>query len=169
MIKGKDPITGRVRTFISLGSNLGDKKANLERAVELLRKEEGLNIKGVSSYYRTAPVGPVQQDWFINNVLEAMVKLTPRELLNVILDIERKMGRVRDIKWGPRLIDLDLLLYGDILINEHDLIIPHPRMRERAFVIIPLAELDPDLYIPGLKNVSVLAAELAFQDVQKIS
>jgi len=169
LIKGKDPITGRVRTFISLGSNLGDKKANLERAVELLRKEEGLNIKGVSSYYRTAPVGPVQQDWFINNVLEAMVKLTPRELLNVILDIERKMGRVRDIKWGPRLIDLDLLLYGDILINEHDLIIPHPRMRERAFVIIPLAELDPDLYIPGLKNVSVLAAELAFQDVQKIS
>ncbi|HAU31885.1 MAG TPA: 2-amino-4-hydroxy-6-hydroxymethyldihydropteridine diphosphokinase [Desulfotomaculum sp.] len=162
-------MTGRVRTFISLGSNLGDKKANLERAVELLRKEEGLNIKGVSSYYRTAPVGPVQQDWFINNVLEAMVKLTPRELLNVILDIERKMGRVRDIKWGPRLIDLDLLLYGDILINEHDLIIPHPRMRERAFVIIPLAELDPDLYIPGLKNVSVLAAELAFQDVQKIS
>lgn len=169
MSENKDLLTGRVRVFISLGSNLGDKRANLERAVELLSKEEGLYIKGVSSFYRTAPVGPVQQDWFVNNVLEAMVVLAPRELLNVLLSIERKMGRVRDIQWGPRLIDLDLLLYGDIFINERDLIIPHPRMRERAFVIMPLAELDPDLCIPGLKNVSDLAAELAFQDVQKLS
>ena len=169
MSKNEDLLAGHVRAFISLGSNLGDKKANLGRAVELLRKVEGLAIKGVSSFYRTAPVGPIQQDWFVNNVLEVMVKLTPRELLDVLLVIERKMGRVRDNRWGPRLIDLDLLLYGDFFINEHDLIVPHPRMSERAFVIIPLAELDPDLYIPGLKNVSVLAAELAFQDVQKIS
>jgi len=164
-----DPLAGHVRAFVSLGSNLGDKKANLERAMQLLSKVEGLVIKGVSSFYRTAPVGPVQQDWFVNNVLELMVKLKPRELLNVLLAIERKMGRVHDIRWGPRLIDLDLLLYGDNLINEKDLIVPHPRMSERAFVIIPLDELDPDLYIPGLEYVTILAAELVFQDVQKIS
>ncbi len=169
MLKSNDFLRGHVRAFVSLGSNLGDKKANLKRAVELLRKEEGLDIKGVSSFYRTAPMGPVPQDWFVNSVLEAMVELAPRELLNILLDIERKMGRIRDIRWGPRLIDLDLLLYGDFFINERDLIVPHPRMHERAFMIIPLSELDPDLRIPGLKNVSVLAAELSSQDVQKIS
>ncbi|HAG10654.1 MAG TPA: 2-amino-4-hydroxy-6-hydroxymethyldihydropteridine diphosphokinase [Desulfotomaculum sp.] len=169
MSKNDGSLAGRVRAFISLGSNLGDKRANLERAVELLSKVEGLDIKAVSSFYRTLPVGPVQQDWFINNVLELMVELTPRELLNVLLIIEKKMGRERDIRWGPRLIDLDILLYGDTSINEPDLVIPHPRMFERAFMIIPLAELDPELCLPGLKNVSILAAELAFQDVQKIS
>ncbi len=169
MSKNNDSPAGCDRAFISLGSNLGDKKANIERAVELLSKVEGLDIKAVSSFYRTAPMGPVQQDWFINSVLEMMVKLAPRELLDVLLTIEKKMGRERDIRWGPRLIDLDILLYGDNSINEPDLVIPHPRMFERAFVIIPLAELDPELRIPGLKNVSILAAELAFQDVQKIS
>jgi len=158
-----------VQAFIGLGSNLGDKKANLETAISWLSKEERIDVKKRASYYRTAPLGYAEQDWFVNTVVEIETTLSPAELLAVLLSIEERMGRVRGIRWGPRLIDLDLLLYGDAKINAPDLVVPHPRMTRRAFVIIPLAELSPDLYLRGHGKAIHLSAELSrIQEVYKM-
>lgn len=158
-----------VQAFIGIGSNLGDKQFNLETAVSLLDKEKNIDVKRMASIYRTAPLDYLDQDWFLNTVVETETTLLPRELLAVLLSIEEQMGRVRGMRWGPRLIDLDLLLYGNAIINEHDLIIPHPRMTQRAFVMVPLAELAPDLYLNGYGKASQLSVELSrSQNVQKI-
>lgn len=159
----------RVRCFIGLGSNLGDKEANVQRAIFLLAGEEGISVKKVAPFYRTAPWGYAGQDWFINTVVEIETALPPGRLLAVLLSIEEKMGRVRDVRWGPRVIDLDLLLYGDAVVNEPDLVVPHPRMVERAFVLAPLADLDPDLCLPGHGRVADLSQELVrLQEVEKM-
>ena len=143
------------RIYLGLGSNLGDRLANLGRAVREL-EERGVRGLRSSRVYETDPVGGPPQPEFLNAVLEAGTELEPRELLKVCLEIEAEMGRVRGERWGPRLIDLDLLTYGGIEIDEPDLTVPHPRMHERAFVLVPLLELDADPPLPGGRRVSTL-------------
>ena len=146
--------------FVGIGSNLGDREAHLRRAIELLSAEEGIEIAAVSEIRETDPVGPVEQGQFLNGAVLVETDLAPRELLARLLDIERRMGRVRSERFGPRTIDLDLLLYGNEIVDEPGLTVPHPRLHERRFALEPLAELDPSLTIPGLGPISALLAEL---------
>jgi len=158
-----------VRCFLGLGANLGDKMAGLKKAIALLKHEKDIRVRRTAPFYRTAPWGYADQDWFINTVVEIETSLSPQQLLNVLLAIEEKMGRVRGVRWGPRVIDLDLLLYGDTVLNQPGLIIPHPRMAGRAFVLAPLADLEPDLVIPGCGRVADLYKAIeGRQAVEKI-
>ena len=138
--------------YIGLGSNMGDKIANLNKAIEELGKVPGNKVLAVSSFYKTEPVGGVEQDWFVNAAAEIETSLTPRELLNKLLYIEKNLGRVRDARWGPRVIDLDILLYDDLVMNEEGLSIPHPYLHERGFVLVPLAEIAPKVIHPKFKK-----------------
>lgn len=138
--------------YIGLGSNIGDKTGNLKRAIEELGKVPGNKLLAVSSFYKTEPVGEVEQDWFINAVVKIETGLPPRELLKTLFDIERDLGRVREIKWGPRIIDLDILIYDDLVMEEEGLTIPHPCLHERGFVLAPLTEIAPGYVHPGLKK-----------------
>lgn len=138
--------------YIGLGSNIGDKTGNLKRAIEELGKVSGSEVLAVSSFYKTEPVGGVEQDWFINAVAKIETGLSPRELLKALLDIERNLGRIRDTKWGPRIIDLDILLYDDLVIEEEGLAVPHPYLHERGFALAPLAEIAPAYVHPRLKK-----------------
>jgi 2-amino-4-hydroxy-6-hydroxymethyldihydropteridine diphosphokinase len=137
-------MTATIRAALGLGSNMGDSKANLARAVDLLNGSAGIDVIARSSDYRTPPWGPVPQDDYRNICLVVKTTLSPRQLLDRCLGIERELGRVRDIRWGPRLIDIDVLIYGTETVDEDNLTIPHPRMGERAFVLVPLAEIWPD-------------------------
>ncbi|WP_417687744.1 2-amino-4-hydroxy-6-hydroxymethyldihydropteridine diphosphokinase [Roseibium sp.] len=130
-----------VRAALGLGSNMGDTKANLAGAISKLDESEGIRVLVRSSDYRTPPWGPVPQDDYRNICLVIETTLSPRELLDRCLQIERELGRVRDVRWGPRIIDIDVLIYGLEKVDEDNLTIPHPRMGERAFVLVPLAEI----------------------------
>ncbi|MES0812849.1 2-amino-4-hydroxy-6-hydroxymethyldihydropteridine diphosphokinase [Roseibium sp. SCPC15] len=132
------------RSALGLGSNLGDRKANLDEAVRRLEQTEGVTLVSRSSNYQTPPWGPVPQDDYLNICLVIDTILTPHELLSRCLEIETELGRVRDIRWGPRTIDMDVLIYGMEKVEDEDLELPHPRMGDRAFVLIPLAEIWPD-------------------------
>jgi 2-amino-4-hydroxy-6-hydroxymethyldihydropteridine diphosphokinase len=135
-----------VTAYIALGSNLGDRAAYLERAVEALRNHPAVGVSQVSSIFETTPIGgPPGQNDFLNAVAEVQTNLGARELLQVLLDIEQELGRVRQERHGPRTIDLDLLLYGDQVLNEDGLEVPHPRMHLRSFVLEPFAEIAPDV------------------------
>src|SRR5262249_21713097 len=137
--------------YIALGSNLGDRRAFLDRALMALRPH--VSIPRVSSYYVTAPVGgPPGQGPYLNGVAELETTLAPEQLLKALLDVEQSLGRVRQEKFGPRTIDLDVLLYGDLIHNSPDLTIPHPRLHERRFVLQPLAEIAPLVVHPVLKK-----------------
>lgn len=139
--------------FVALGSNLGDREAQLVRAVRTLAATPDVVIQGVSRVYETAAVGPAGQGDYLNAVLQLATLLSPRALLGELLRIERGAGRVREqepARWGPRCLDLDLLLYGDRCLREPGLEVPHPRMHERAFVLEPLCELAPDRIHPRL-------------------
>jgi 2-amino-4-hydroxy-6-hydroxymethyldihydropteridine diphosphokinase len=152
--------------YLGLGSNVGDKAENLRAALRLLgsarRGQPGVSTGGhaklspairllaVSSLYRTDPVGYLDQDWFLNAVACVETRLGPHELLTRLLAIERDLGRVRTVRNGPRTIDLDILLWDDLVIREDDLVIPHPRLHERLFVLEPLAEIAPDVRHPVL-------------------
>jgi 2-amino-4-hydroxy-6-hydroxymethyldihydropteridine diphosphokinase len=127
--------------YISLGSNMGNRADYLKEAVQRLDAHSQIQILGSSSIYVTEPVGYTDQDSFLNKVVAVCTTLTSQELLSYMLHVEIELGRVRDIRWGPRTLDLDLLLYGEEQINTNDLILPHPRMEERAFVLIPLIEV----------------------------
>lgn len=142
------------KIYLSLGTNLGNKKENLQNAVKLL--SEKINILKISSFYETEPVGYKDQPWFMNIVVEGTTLLTPEDLLVFTQSIEQAMKRVKTIVNGPRIIDVDILLYEDIKINTETLIIPHPRMTERAFVMYPLFEIVPDLLIDGKSLKSII-------------
>ncbi len=135
---GSDPPL--VRAFLGLGSNVGDRLAHLRKAVAGL---EG--VIAVSTVYETEPVGGVDQDAFYNIVVELGTALSPEALLRRCQELEREARRVRHVRWGPRTLDVDVLLYGDRSIDTPDLVVPHPRMTERNFVMVPLLELDPEL------------------------
>jgi 2-amino-4-hydroxy-6-hydroxymethyldihydropteridine diphosphokinase len=133
-----------VRAYLGLGSNLGDRVAHLRGAVAALAATPGIELAGVSPVYETAPVGGPPQDDYLNAVVGIDTVLTPRELLTLARRLEHAAGRVRTEHWGPRTLDVDVLLVGDLVVDEPDLVVPHPRMTERAFVIAPLADLDPE-------------------------
>lgn len=138
------------KVFIGIGTNIGDRKDNLNKAIKLLGENEKALIKKVSSIYETAPVGYLDQAAFLNIVAEIETILDPFELMAFTASIEKAMGRERLIKWGPRIIDLDILLYENQVVKTENLIIPHPRIRERAFVLIPLMEIAPEILLNGL-------------------
>jgi 2-amino-4-hydroxy-6-hydroxymethyldihydropteridine diphosphokinase len=137
--------------FLGLGSNLGDRRRNLRRAIALL-EGSGAKILARSSLYQTQPVGYDDQPWFINQVIEVESDLAPRELLGLLQSIEKKMGRTKTLPNGPRLIDLDILLAEDTILDTPDLTIPHPRMAARNFVLVPLNEIAPDVIHPVLRR-----------------
>jgi len=147
--------------YLGLGSNLGDKLENLRAALRLLAGAADLTegqagifpkIRAISSLYRTEPVGYREQDWFLNAAAHVATGLSPHELLARLLVIEQELGRVRTIRNGPRTIDLDILLWDDLVLGDSDLIIPHPRLHERLFVLAPLAEIAPDMHHPMLRK-----------------
>lgn len=144
------------KAYLGLGSNLGDRLANLQRAVEFLAGQPGVTIVRSSRVYETDPVGGPPQPDFLNAVVEVETSLSPRELLTACREAEEAVLRVRDERWGPRTIDIDILTFGDDVIDEPDLTVPHPRMHERGFVLAPLLELDPDPRLPGGRNVATL-------------
>ncbi len=147
--------------YIGLGSNQGHRPANLERAVKELAAVPGVAVRRRAPVYETAPLGHTDQDWFLNTVVEIETTLSPRDLLTRMLEIERRLGRERRERWGPRVIDIDLLLFGEEMIAESDLSVPHPRLAERAFAVVPLADLNPGLILPGSGKASELAFVLA--------
>ena len=149
------------QAFIGLGSNLGDRDANLHAAVKALEAAAEVAIVQVSSFVETAPQGGPAQPDYLNAVAELRATTTPRELLNLLLDIENRLGRVRNERWGPRMIDLDLLLYDQQVIRQPELEVPHPRMHQREFVLRPLCEIAPDRVHPVLgKDARKLLEEL---------
>jgi 2-amino-4-hydroxy-6-hydroxymethyldihydropteridine diphosphokinase len=150
------------RAFVGLGSNLGDREGLLRSALAELRSTAGIEVRAVSTLRETDPVGYLDQPPFLNGAAELETILGPRELLAVLLDIELRLGRDRASgpRLGPRTVDLDLLLYDDLVLAEPGLELPHPRMHERSFVLEPLAELDPGLVLPGRGGVRTLIAEL---------
>jgi 2-amino-4-hydroxy-6-hydroxymethyldihydropteridine diphosphokinase len=153
-----------IEAFVGLGSNLGDRMGYMRAAVEQLAREPGFLLRGVSQIYETEPVGPPQPR-YLNAVALIGTLLSPRATLRRFLDIEEILGRVRRDRWGAREIDLDLLLYGDRVVSEGALRIPHPHLHERAFALVPLAELAPDALHPGLlRTAAELLADLPVAD-----
>lgn len=145
--------------LLALGGNLGDTRATLDRAVAMLCDRDAVRLIARSSDYRTPPWGVTQQPAFINLCLAVATELSPRDLLERALVVERALGRDRshEHRWGPRAIDIDLIAYDDVTLNETDLILPHPRLFERAFVLAPLAEIAPDRWIAGVRVRDALA------------
>lgn len=141
----------RNQTYIGLGTNVGDRMAQLRDALFLLEDQTKIIIEHLSSIYETDPVGYTDQPNFLNMVAEISTDFSPDELLKVTSAIEKRLGRKRVVRWGPRTIDLDILLYDQVKVETDVLQIPHPRLAERAFVLIPLAELYPDFDVPGSK------------------
>ena len=139
------------QAYISLGSNIGDRFEILKAAIEELNAYANINVISISSIYETDPVGYVNQDQFLNMVMELKTTLDPYELLSLCLEIEKNLGRKRDIRWGPRTLDLDILLYNQENIKSEKITVPHPRMQERAFVLIPLLEIAPNIKLPTMK------------------
>jgi 2-amino-4-hydroxy-6-hydroxymethyldihydropteridine diphosphokinase len=152
------PVT---RAYIGLGANLGDRSATIRAALEQLRAEPGVTVVAVSSVRETDPVGLTDQPRFLNAAAAVDTELTARELLERLLAIERRLGRTRaGPRFGPRTIDLDLLLYGDERLQEADLEVPHPRLHERLFALEPLFELDPGLEVPAKGPLADLIARI---------
>lgn len=143
------------RAFIGLGSNVGDRLEHLRRALAAM-EEKGLQVLRTSSIYETAPVGP-PQPLFLNAVCAVETSLPPLRLLAVLKEVEAEVGRAPGERWGPREIDLDLLLYGDETVAGPGLTVPHPRLTERAFVLVPLLEIEPDATLPSGQRLSVFA------------
>lgn len=143
-----------MKAYLGLGSNMGDRLANLSEAVRHLG--ERMSVLRSSRVYESAPVGEVEQDDFLNAVIEVGVLLEAREVLDGCLDVENEMGRERGERWGPRNIDIDLLTFGGQVIDEPGLQVPHPRMHERLFVMAPLLELDADPPLPGGRRLATM-------------
>ena len=138
-----------VSAFLGLGSNLGERLENLQRAVELLNGEPGVTVVASSRIWESDPVGGPPQPEFLNAVVRIETTLAPLDILAACRRVEAALGRVRGVRWGPRTIDIDVLLFGRQAVDDDDLTVPHPRMTERAFVVLPLLELDPDAELPG--------------------
>jgi 2-amino-4-hydroxy-6-hydroxymethyldihydropteridine diphosphokinase len=138
--------------LLGLGSNLGDREATLRSAIDALGSTDGIEVLAVSAFIVTDPVGRTDQPSFLNAAVKLRTVLSARELLQACLDIEGRHGRQRNERWGPRTLDIDLLLFGDCTINEPGLRVPHPRMHERLFVLAPAAEIGPDMRHPVLKR-----------------
>lgn len=161
-------ISRPIHAFIALGSNLSDPEAQVSRAFAELDALPGTRLLAQSSLYRSAPWGYSDQPDFINAVAEVETRLEPRRLLEMLLDIEHRFGRVREFLNAPRVLDLDLLLYNGLIHHEHGLTLPHPRMHERAFVLLPLTEIAPECVIPGQGKAADHLAACAGQQLERL-
>ena len=158
----------QVLAYIGMGSNLQQPLDQLHRALPELHEIPRTSLQASSSFYISSPMGPADQPDYINGVAALRTGLAPLDLLDQLQRIEQAHGRQRGLRWGPRTLDLDLLLYGDQVIQNDRLSVPHPGIAERAFVLLPLAELAPELEIPGLGAVSDLLAACEIQDAPRI-
>ena len=149
--------------YLSIGTNMGEREQNLKLAVKLLIKTEGVTVEAVSSIYETAPVGFVDQASFLNIAVRLTTNLSSADMLKVCQGIEQDLGRIREFRWGPRIIDLDILLYNHENIETESLIVPHERMFERAFVLVPLVEISDQV----TEQLSLAQEALATMDIQK--
>jgi len=162
-------MSGSAQVYIGLGSNQGDAIANVCRAIEELGGSNSIQLLRCSSLYRSAPVGYLDQPDFVNAVCQVDTSLSAQELLEDLQLLEQKAGRRRDgVRWGPRVLDLDLLLYANVVLESETLVIPHPRMHERAFVLYPLQEISPGLRIPGHGTIKELVASCKDQDCNRL-
>ena len=141
-----------ITAYIGIGSNLGTPEKNCTKAIEKISNTKDIKIISKSSFYQTEPIGGVQQGWFVNSAIEIETDLSPENLLSVLLNLELAMGRIRKEKWGPRLIDLDLLLYGNLVLKKQELTLPHPEIQNRKFVLTPMSEIAENLIHPTLKK-----------------
>ena len=154
--------------FLALGTNLGDRLQNLKTVLQELSAQ--VEIEEVSSVYETPPWGYLDQPAFLNQVIKGRTLLAPQPLLSFVKNIEKDMGRIKNFQNGPRLIDIDILTFGEQIFTSPDLVIPHPRMAERAFVLVPLAEIEPALVIPGQdRTVKELLKEMDTSGIEKIA
>ena len=151
-----------MKIVLALGSNLGDRESNLDQAISELEKI--IEITNLSTLHETAPVGGPKQGDYLNAVLIGETQLDPHELLALTSKIETKLGRVREVRNGPRTVDIDLIVFGELQIKTPDLELPHPRAHEREFVLAPWLDIDPDAQIPGRSSVAKILAELAVSE-----
>jgi len=158
-----------VRAFVGVGANLGDTAAQVRAAIGALAALPGTRLVAASSLYRTAPLGYADQPDFVNAAVLLETALAPRALLEALQAVEARSGRARSFKDAPRVLDLDLLLYGGELLQEPDLVVPHPRLHSRAFALAPVVEIDPDAVIPGRGPAKEWLARCADQRVERIS
>ncbi len=156
------------KAYLGLGSNIGDKREYIDKAIELVGQNKEIEVLKTSSYYETEPVGYKEQEWFLNVVIEIKTDLKPYDLLEYCMETEQKLKRVRKIRWGPRTIDIDILLYGDLNLDDDKLTIPHPRMIERAFVLVPLLEIAPNISINNMSLEDKLKA-LSSAEIRKVN
>ena len=151
--------------FIGIGSNLGDKHANCLKSIDMVDDVPGCRVTAQSGFFRTDPVGVEGHDWYVNGVIALEAEIPVYQLLGSLLAIEADLGRERKKKWDPRIIDLDILLFGQDVTDEHDLIVPHPYMHLRKFVLVPMTQLVPDLIHPVLgKTMTELLNSLSEED-----
>ena len=150
MLRWLLPGQNRIRAYLGLGGNLDDPRQSMATALQAIDADARTNVVVVSSIYRTPPWGKTDQPDFLNCAAEISTQRSPRDLLDLCLETERSLKRVRRERWGPRIVDLDVLIYGTVDINESGLIIPHPRMTDRAFVMVPLAEIAPEIIVSGI-------------------
>ena len=153
--------------LIGLGGNLGDPAKSIEQALEMIDRREDCRVEAVSSFWRTPPWGKTDQPDFINACAKVATRLEPRAFLGLCLQTEQALKRVRKERWGPRNIDIDVLFFGDRRIDEEGLVIPHPRIAERAFVLVPLAEIAPELVLDG-KAISERAGEISREGIERV-
>jgi 2-amino-4-hydroxy-6-hydroxymethyldihydropteridine diphosphokinase len=158
-----------VTAFVGLGSNLDEPIRQVRAALRRLEAVEATRVVACSSLYRSAPFGPVKQPDFVNAVVAIETSLAPRRLLEALQAIERDIGREIGERWGPRRIDLDLLVYGDDVIDEPGLTVPHPGIAERNFVLLPLGEIAPDLVVPGLGRLAAFKVIPSEPDISRIA
>ncbi|HVH30254.1 MAG TPA: 2-amino-4-hydroxy-6-hydroxymethyldihydropteridine diphosphokinase [bacterium] len=158
-----------VTAYLGLGSNQGDRAAMLREALTRLESSRRARVRKRSSLYETAPVGVTDQPWFLNLVAEVETDLLPLQLLDLVLTVERDLGRVRTQRWGPRPIDIDILLYADLAITTPTLVIPHPEMTRRRFVLEPLVEIAPDVRLPTGQRVASLLDGVRDQAIRKVT
>ncbi len=152
--------------YIALGSNMDSPHSQLDSALEAIAQHPHMQLSAVSSRYQTPPIGPQQPD-FINAAAELSTDLSPPALLDALQAIEQQQNRVRNIHWGPRTLDLDILLYDNLVLESERLTIPHPRLSERAFVLVPLTDLNPQLALPSGETVAELLANCSQQGIVK--
>ena len=158
------------KVYLSLGSNIGNRQEYIESAIELVGKREGIKILKKSGLYETSPVGYVEQDLFLNAVIKIETDFSEREILKIINKIENELDRKREIRWGPRTIDIDILIFSDKKINETDLIIPHKEMLNRLFVLVPLIEIYDGEYFEKEKIIERIEelVEVGNQKIEKL-
>ena len=158
------------KVYLSLGSNIGNRQEYIESAIELVGKTEGIKILKKSGLYETSPVGYVEQDLFLNTVIKIETDFSEREILKIINKIENELDRKREIRWGPRTIDIDILIFSDKKINETDLIIPHKEMLNRLFVLVPLIEIYDGEYFEKEEIIERIGelVEVGNQKIEKL-